>query len=123
MTRSVWQTMSIRLGSGAVAEMATVNIEVFRGPNAWNITGNKCQPVPCKFPGDTFDFRVVESPEAQLILGFLQESERLFESRKSKTIDNQGLVDGLNRSQLQVCEKYPDFDRLQIQLHPCWNPR
>ena len=104
-------------------DMASENIGKFRGANGWNITGNQCRPAPCTFPGDDFDFRGVDSPEAQFILGFLLESDSLIKSRKSNSIDDQGLVDGLYRSHRQVSEKYRDFDRIQIQLHSCWNPR
>ena len=104
-------------------DMASENIGKFRGANGWNITGNQCRPAPCTFPGDDFDFRGVDSPEAQFILGFLLESDSLIKSRKSNSIDDQGLVDGLYRSHRQVIGKYPDFDRMQIQLHSCWNPR
>ena len=91
-------------------DMASENIGKFRGANGWNITGNQCRPAPCTFPGDDFDFRGVDSPEAQFILGFLLESDSLIKSRKSNSIDDQGLVDGLYRSHRQVIGKYPDFD-------------
>jgi hypothetical protein len=110
VTHAVWQELS--------------------GPNGWNFSTDpngmlSSKPAEC-LVGDV-DHRDIHLSGVAAVMLFIQQCEKLFESRQlsqeSQQIADEALVQGLNKIHRETCAQVPLFELVTVQLQPCWDPR